>query len=269
MTTLWITYAWADNNHGDVDFIAQELETSGLNVKLDRWSLTSGQRLWDQIQHFIADETGCDAWLIVATENSLASEPCKEELAYALDRTLSKRGAGFPVMALFPGSVEDSLIPPAVRVRLYVSIKDPDWMERIISGAKGLPPNIDRPVIEPYEVLVHPRKSPTANILIEVRPRAGVWAPFVIAVPLGEKDALSPQRFRGPRGGVPHGCGGFRTMSWEEESKCGRWWLMRSQDEATPTQSYYLICSELPSKILFGVYNGVPQYEVEIPQTLK
>ncbi len=40
MATIWITYAWADNQSGDVDFIAQELVASGLKVK--KLSLTDG-----------------------------------------------------------------------------------------------------------------------------------------------------------------------------------------------------------------------------------
>jgi hypothetical protein len=35
MATVWITYAWADNQHNDIDFVAQELGRVGLTVKLD------------------------------------------------------------------------------------------------------------------------------------------------------------------------------------------------------------------------------------------
>lgn len=36
MATVWITYAWEDNKEGDVDFAAQELLRSGLQVKLEK-----------------------------------------------------------------------------------------------------------------------------------------------------------------------------------------------------------------------------------------
>ena len=65
MATAWITYAWKDNEHGDIDFIAQELMREGLAIKLDRWNLHAGRRLWEQIEIFITDPKQCDAWIIV------------------------------------------------------------------------------------------------------------------------------------------------------------------------------------------------------------
>jgi len=135
MATIWITYAWNDNSGGDVDFAAQELTRSGLTVKLDRWNIGAGRRLWEQIERFITDPNQCDAWLLYATQNSLGSEPCKEEFAYALDRALRSRGNPFPIIGLFPSTIDNQLIPAGLRTRLYVSITDPDWKERIKAAA--------------------------------------------------------------------------------------------------------------------------------------
>ena len=117
MKKLWITYAWADNQDNDIDFVAQELSGYGIDVKLDRWTIRAGSRLWDQVQEFISAGEHCDGWLIVATENSLASEACREEFAYALNRALATRGEVFPVIALFPRRIDDELVPPAIKVR--------------------------------------------------------------------------------------------------------------------------------------------------------
>lgn len=106
MAVLWLTYAWTDNKDHDVDFIAQELLRAGVSVKLDRWNITACQRLWDQIANFIIDPKESDAWAIYATQNSLASDPCREELAYALNRALTQRGDNFPIIALFPATLE-------------------------------------------------------------------------------------------------------------------------------------------------------------------
>ncbi len=97
MPTVWITYAWADNEHGGIDFVAQELEEAGSTVKLDRWNISAGRRLWGQIENFIILPSESDAWLLIAINNSLASEPCKEEFSYALDRALNSRGQNFPM----------------------------------------------------------------------------------------------------------------------------------------------------------------------------
>jgi hypothetical protein len=96
MTTMWLTYAWKDNEHRDVDFIAQELGQAGLQVRLDRWELVPGKLLWDQIGHFISDPSETDAWMIYATSSSLSSEPCREELYVAIDRALNAPGTRIP-----------------------------------------------------------------------------------------------------------------------------------------------------------------------------
>jgi hypothetical protein len=127
MNTAWITYDWADNSNGDVDFVAQELTNEGLTIKLDRWSLQAGKRLWEQIEDFIQNPTQCDAWIFFTTSRSLESEPCKEEFAYALERALSHRGRSFPIIGLFPSTIDNELIPAGIRTRLYVSLTDPNW----------------------------------------------------------------------------------------------------------------------------------------------
>ena len=123
---IWITYSWKDNDRSDVDYIAQQLQRAGLDVHLDKWDLRAGHRLWEQLDQAIANKDRCDAWMIVATQNSLASEPCKEEVAYALNQALSVRGSSFPVIALFQGAVEASLLPQALSTRLCVSCTDND-----------------------------------------------------------------------------------------------------------------------------------------------
>ena len=42
----------------------------------------------------------------------------------------------------------------------------------------------------------------------------------------------------------------------------GQWWIMFAQNEATPTQSYFLFVDQIPSQVAFGVHNGKPQYLV-------
>src|SRR4051794_37632777 len=102
---LWLTYSWADNRDQEVEFIAQQLESENVTVLLDRWEIRPGRRLWHQIAAFITDSASSDAWAIYATTNSLGSEPCQEEMAYALDRALRQRGMAFPIIGLLPSSI--------------------------------------------------------------------------------------------------------------------------------------------------------------------
>jgi hypothetical protein len=183
VTTVWITYAWADNQYADVDYIAQELGRVGLTVKLDRWNIEAGKRLWQQIENFISNPEESDAWILFATQNSLGSEACKEEYSYALDRGLHQRGSTYPIIGLFPSVVDNSLIPAGLRTRLYVSITDPDWKERIKASAESRSPRITTSIVQPYTINIHRDNS---RFAIEVRPRAGTWSPFFAAIPNAE-----------------------------------------------------------------------------------
>jgi TIR domain len=251
MATIWITYAWDDNKANDIDFVAQELVRSGLTVKLDRWNLGAGRRLWSQIENFICAPDESDAWLLIATNHSLASEPCKEEFAYALDRALGIRGSNFPIIALFLGLVDDGLIPAGVRTRLFVSITAPDWKERIVAAAEGRQHQAARPEIEPFYSHVHDNQKGEHPIAIEVRPRAGVWAPFIAAIPIAEKDMVASHLMIGPRD-FPIAYGSL-TNAGSGVSDDGQWWCYFAGNESTPTQSYYVWCKRLPTRLGFGV----------------
>jgi hypothetical protein len=262
MAKIWITYAWADNQQGDVDFIAQELQRAGAEIKLDRWNIAAGNRLWPQIEDFICSEEQSDAWLLVATSNSLSSEPCKEEFAYALGRALNSRGNNFPVIGLFLGPVDQSLIPAGIKTRLYVSVTDPDWKERILASAEGRAHQVQQHSVQPFHIHIHENQSGNKQFAIEVRPRAGVWAPFIACVPMNEKESVQPNIMIGPRD-VPTRSG-MLVNCGESQSPDGAMWVMSAGNQATPTESYYVWCSKLPSILVFGVNGKAPQYTVDI-----
>ena len=261
--SIWISYAWNDNADGDVDFCAQELIRKGLSVKLDRWNLSAGKRLWEQIESYIQDPSESDGWLLYATQTSLGSEACREEFAYALDRALHTRGSAFPVMALFPAPVDPDLIPAGIKTRLFVSLTDPDWKERIVAAVEERQPSITKPEVEPYALTIH--ELGDERYAIEVRPRGGTWAPFVAGIPMGEKIRVSPRLHHGAAKRPPTGVIMTALFSGGEQvSTDGKWWLLFAANEATPTQSYYVICKQLPSLLLFGVNGGSPQYQVKV-----
>ena len=250
MATAWITYAWKDNQEGDVDFIAQELIRVGLAIKLDRWNLQAGRRLWEQIEKFITDPNQCDGWIMYATQNSLASEACREELAYALDRALSTRGGTFPIVALLPSHAEGGLLPAAIRTRLYVDLSDPDWKDRIVAAIANRDRARSAPELTPYVVTAHP-PPPGFKILLEVRPRAGVWHPFGACVPVKEKDDVGFLLRSGPRGYVPS-IEGLHIGGGSGVTDDGVWYFEAGYQAATPTHSYYLFCRKVPSRLGFG-----------------
>jgi len=259
MKTLWITYSWEDNKNGDIQFIAQELEKNGINVKLDMLNIQAGNRLWEQIDKFISNDRESDAWAIIATQNSLGSEPCKEEIAIALDRALSGRGSSFPLIGIFPSTVNPELIPSVIKTRLYVSLTDDNWIERIVSAVENRTLNIPKTNLDPY--FVELKKSHLGTNVIEIRPRAGSWAPFYVAIPVDEKDKVDFHMIRNGKNNIPKGGSfhGFDSYSVDMD-----WWVKTSRDEATPSMSFYVFCKDLPSKIGFGVEGSKNQYLIEI-----
>ncbi len=261
MPTIYFTYVWDDNTSSDVDFIAQELVRAGLQIKLDQWNIRAGRRLWEQIESFIQEGKGADAWLFFATQNSLGSEACKKEVSFALGRAIDRRGEDFPVIALFPGSVDSSITPVRPGTPLQVSLADLEWKERIAAAAENRGRSSSRPQIEAFTLQLYQDASRGDHRLtIEVRPRAGTWSPFFAAIPLSERGRVQPHIMHGPRGRVPKEAalaGASESPSIDET-----WWVMYAQNEATPTHSYFIRCSERPTRVAFGVRSGRPQFIV-------
>ncbi|WP_342237604.1 toll/interleukin-1 receptor domain-containing protein [Inquilinus sp. OTU3971] len=177
---LWLTYAWRDNEEQDVDFVISELRGTGLEVHFDRAQLIVGKRLWQQVDAAIKDPS-VSAWAMFVTENSLRSEPCLEEIAYALDRALREKGSNFPLIGIFPAPVDREILPSALATRLYVNLRDPSWKKQIHDGVVGKNTfNVQAPT--PFGHKWH------TELTLEVWPRAGTWAPFAAMVPEEEHD---------------------------------------------------------------------------------
>jgi hypothetical protein len=240
---LWLTYAWKDNEDAQVDHVYHALVDAGLDVRLDRTHLIAGQRLWPQIDAGITDPEKCDGWAIYATKRSLESEPCLEEIAYALDRALRKRETDFPVIGIFPESLDRDIIPSAIATRLYVNLRDPEWAHQIARALGDAKAKRTIPEPPPYFFQVH---SAAWGPCVEIRPRSGRWHPFYVMVLPNEKDRIT-DFFTGPSG-YPVNEG---TINWGECSYAeyeGR----STTNLVDSLTSAYVSFSELPSRIVFG-----------------
>jgi TIR domain-containing protein len=215
MAKLWLTYAWKDNQDQDVDHVIGELKRVGLDVAFDRAHIVPGQRLWSQIDRGISDPQ-TDGWAILATENSLSSEPCLEELAYALDRALRTRGAEFPLIGIFPGPIDRHMIPSAIATRLYVNLRQSNWALLVADGVEKRRPSAATGNIIPFVARVHEVEG--AEVL-EVRPRSGRWYPGAIGVPKSGNLAVK-MLMPGPSG---HPTLSGLVNSGTGESQDGQW----------------------------------------------
>lgn len=179
---IWITYAWEDNDDGDFDYLVQELADVGIEATYDKVELVPGMDLWEQIGDKIT-EGPLDGWGYLLTAGSLASEACREELAYALNRALGTKGRDFPLIGLLHGvRIQD--VPPALKVRLCVSMGSPNWKEEIKAGLERRPPQVAASPQSRYVWQVHqPYRGFPGSVAVEVRPRFGELMYWRFAVP--------------------------------------------------------------------------------------
>jgi len=255
---LWITYAWVDNDKEDVDYVVQELEKAGLDVKIDKYQIRAGHRLWEQIDKHISNPNESDGWAIYITQNSLKREACREELAYALDRALESRENDYPIIGIFPESLGiDTIIPGAIKTRLYVSLKDKNWLERIVAAVEGREIRIERNEILPFYLKIH---SVANKNIIEVGPRTGSWSPFVFGYPNYESEDLIITIALAKRGDVSMFERGIITsrLGDVQHGDFDGFYFRRSSTMVDPTTSYFIWVNDLPSEILFGDINVGP-----------
>jgi hypothetical protein len=245
---LWLTYAWKDNENQDVDFVVQRLESQGISVRLDRTQLLAGKRLWEQISSGI-ENPQLDGWAIFATENSLRSEPCLEEIAYALDRAIRKRGNSFPLIGIFPTPIDRSIIPSALATRLYVNLKDKDWHTKIRDSLNGVSTQRTA-VVDPYEFLKH---RDGEDWVYEMRPRDGVWHPAIVVVLEDDYPSCSFPHVTTSR--RPS----YRPPMWKHAdiptiaaNDGSRWRGWSVEDQVDSTKSLYLRSKKALQRIGFG-----------------
>lgn len=249
---LWITYAWIDNVESDVDYIIQEIDALGIEVKFDRRNIIPGQRLWTQIGGFITDPLECDAWGIFLTANSVNSQPCIEELSYALERVLSIKEDTFPLFALLHG-ISPSQLPPSLKIRLCIPLENNNnWKEQILAavekrGTGFMPSGLDKWYM--YEHLLL-----DGTFCLEIRPRFDRISPFGLAVDCEEKvNGNVLKGDFGPAGIVPKTHVAFNWIDSETNLTDGTHaWVWGADNEANSTNSYYLFYKKRPPRIWFG-----------------
>lgn len=252
MDPLWITYAWADNDEGDFDYLVQELDRAGIPALCDKIALIPGRRLWLQIADKISGGT-LSGWAYLLTPASLQSTACREELTYALQRALETQGEEFPLIGLLHQvSMRD--VPLALRVRLCVNLANPDWIEEIRAGVVGQPPRRTPEVQSPYVMKIHRNYLGQSDVIaVEFRPRFGQVTYWRIAFP-----ASGPRPVAwgaGPANGG--GVGGIKNHMLEgtgiEFQGIQMDFVGASNPLSASVSAYTVFQGQLPGKMFFGV----------------
>jgi len=250
---LWITYAWKDNDEGDFDYLVQELERNGIPALYDKISLVPGRKLWPQIADKIEREP-LSGWAYLITPDSLASNACQEELAYALQRAIETKGQEFPLIGLLH-KVSISDVPLTLRVRLCVNLANPDWIEEVRAGAAGQPPRREVEERSPYIVKIHsPYLGQPNTVAVEIRPRFGELTYWRIGFPTSGPRPVSwgsgPANGGGLSGVKNHmmeGIQGIKTNGIEME-------FVAAGNPLSPSTSAYIVFhGTLPDILFFGL----------------
>ncbi len=179
---LWITYAQENKDTGNFGFLTQELQKAGVEVTYKDVAVKKGFLLWDQIAKNIEDPN-LDGWAILLTKESLQSELCQEELAYALDRALSARGKEFALIGLVH-QVGTQEIPLSLRVRGIIDLRNPQWAQEVLASLRHqtLPKVETSPDKYIWQVIKSSRNS--SLIAVWVRPRFNELSYWRFIVPV-------------------------------------------------------------------------------------
>ncbi len=158
---IFISYSHQDKAF--VDELAKQLVRHHVNIWLDRWELSIGDSILEQVQSAI-DESS--ALLVVLSQASVKSEWCKRELSSGLLKELEERR-----VFVMPVLLDDCDIPLFARGKLYADFRSSfdDGLGVILEGvAKITNPNLAR-FKEPEYHVDHAMDWQTGNELVLIR----------------------------------------------------------------------------------------------------
>ncbi len=256
---LWTTYAWKDNEEGNFDYLIQELNNFGILTEYDKIAIIPGQRLWTQIADKInsPETTG---WAYLITPNSLASEPCLEELYYALNRALETKSKNFPLIGLLSNGVSFADVPLALKIRLCVSLASPNWKDQILAGLLLQPTKkIDTAQTRFIYNISQDFNGSGITTTIEIRPRFEELYFWRIAVPATSKIAkfgAGPASTKQLFGILEMSIDGQIQLNGTDCKIIGAGTKLTAG-----TSAYIFIDNEVPDFVAFGIANeaiGMP-----------
>jgi hypothetical protein len=135
-------------------------------------------------------------------------------------------------------------------------MSSPNWVQDVIAGIDNRAPPYRLQNVLPYVVKTH---SVFGRYLIQVTPRVEHVSPVVVLVDLEQEENGNVEDvFRAPASAIP-GSDGI-TFRRKNGRKYGTStladgtpvYLWHTEDEATPSQSYWIDCKALPPRIWFG-----------------
>jgi hypothetical protein len=214
-------FAWQSPFIKKCELLRNEYAFHPINPKrLRRWLLDSqrGENLVLETMEN-PDRTG---WLFDASAQAFYDSTAGLDDSFSADIMLAMKALPFMVEAMVAGFVA---VEPSGSLR----VETIDTAE----FGKG-----------PWIMVLHTlgKDAEPFTIAVEMRPREANWSPFVVATPVaGDIQPVLRLGLIGP------------PLTPERR---GEWWVAVSPMAATPQQSYFLFCAQLPEAVVFGPDGG-------------
>jgi hypothetical protein len=248
---LWISYPWINREERDFAYLVGQLKDADIEAVYDSLQLQPEMHLWERtVQRLLS--IGFDGWLYILTHQCFTRKICTDELTAAINQALRSMGPDFPMVGLLY-DIATQQVPPMLRVRPCISLRDPDWRQQI------------------NEVLRNSNKSRTKMARDETR---FVWKihpcyggdPALTAVEVhSREESVQYWRFAIPKSSKPvrwgQGCSGGREIShirFAEATGSGRYgnhdiaWFGAANIISKTESAYAVFAGPLPNFICFG-----------------
>jgi len=250
---LWISYLSSGPEDRDFSYLVSQLHAENVEAIYNCIRLQPDMRLWQRVvQRLLSIDF--DGWAYVLTHQFLADRACTDELTAAIDQMLPHIGPNFLMAALLQG-VGVQHVPPALRMRLCLSLGDPAWKHRLAGALMNHAP-VQKPGTAREESRfvwkVHPcyGGDPTMTA-VEVGPRSESVQFWRFAVP---KSVTTVRWGVGAAGG-----GEISPIKFAVAKGSGRYgdaevaWFGAANGISVTESAYVVFLGTLPRFVCFGL----------------
>lgn len=237
MGAVWITFATENNVDGDVDYVAQEIDRSGLRTRLHPLFPDEDDKIDRLMPAFLTRPDQSDAWIFYGSDEALQQDRL-ERIRRVVDRASLERGP-FPRVGLFTSTLTMAKAEE-LQFTERMFLDETDWRSRL--GA-ALQTNLEAVAgnesgLPSYVTKLYPISREPYQYAFEFRPKIGRWEPALFAILPEERATVDPH---------------IEEHAYEEGfSEDGEWYFQVGQAPATPQASYKILMKQLPSRLAFG-----------------
>jgi hypothetical protein len=247
---LWISYPWISKEEMDFRCLVSQLKSENIEAVYDSFELLPDMRFWERTAQRLLS-VGFDGWLYVLTHQCITRTRCADELAEAVNQSITRLGREFPMAGLLYGlSIQQ--VPPSLRMRPCIPFGGADWKKQV-SGALRHGQAAAREVRQETSFVwtIHRNYGDDPSLTaVEVRPKDDVLQYWRFAIP---KSAQAARWGQGPPGGRE-----ISPIRFAEASGSGRYgkndvcWFGAANSISNTESAYAVFSGALPQFICFG-----------------